>query len=216
MSYNDSMNMLLLMKKMGFTGYSLAKESGISYTTIKEIMSGKRKIENLPGKTIRSLANAFNCSMEEIMKLDINKNYLDSSSFLRKSEYYTELLKNKKNVVLAKDSALEFYHLSNDNISDKAFVYSCGDLEDPFINKKVENFDDIDYEVVDGIMVTTLDQTINDIIADNDVDLQPLYEALNKYYHQHNNSFDGIEVNEKNRESFKKIAEDSLDYYNED
>lgn len=216
MSYNISMNLLKLMNKMGFTGYSLSKESGISYTTIKDLLNGKRKIENLPGKTILSLAKTLGCSMEDVMKMSIDNNYIDPDSYLTKSDYYADLLKNKKNVILAKDSALEFRHLSNDNASKKAFVYSCGALDEPFVYKKVDNFDNIDYEVIDGVMVTSVNQTVNDIIDDNDVDLQPLYEALNKVYHKNNNSFDNITIREENKEKFQKIAEDSIEYYKED
>lgn len=209
------MNIHELMNNKGFTGYSLAKESGISYTTIKELLNGKRKVENLPGKTILALARSFDCSMEDVMNLDTDSSYISNHSYKRKSDYYSELLKNKKNVVLAKDSALEFYHLANYVVSDKVFVYSCGELKDPFINKRVENFDGIDYQIIDGIMVTTLSQTVNDIISDDDTDLQPIYEALNKYYYTHDNSFDGINIKDENKQLFERISKESLEYYSE-
>ena len=88
MSYNNSMNLLKLLSEKGYTGYSLSKESGVSYTTIKDLLNGKRKIENLPGKTILALAKVLNCSMEEIMKMDIDNNYIDPDSYLTKSKYY--------------------------------------------------------------------------------------------------------------------------------
>ena len=47
MSYNNSMNLLKLLNKKGYTGYSLSKESGIPYTTIKDLLNGKRKIQLL-------------------------------------------------------------------------------------------------------------------------------------------------------------------------
>ena len=215
MSYNSSMNLYQKMENMEYTGYSLSKKSGVSYTTIKDVINGKRKIENLPGKTILLLAKALNCTMEDVMNMEINNN-VSSTSFLTKSEYYTKLLKNKKNVILAKESALEYYHLSNDSFSDKAYVYSCGKLDGPYINEEVENFNDIEYEVINGTMVTSLSQTINDIVEDEDIDLQPLYEALNKYYHQHNKSFDGIKIKEENKDRFAGIVKDSMDYYKED
>lgn len=215
MSYNNSMNLLKLLNKKRYTGYSLSKESGIPYTTIKDLLNGKRKIENLPGKTILALAKTLNCTMEEIMKMDIDNNFINPDSYLTKSEYYTDLLKNKKNVILAKDSALEFRHLSNDNINKSAYVYSCGELNEPFVYKKVDNFDGIDYEVIDGVMVTSVNQTVNDIINDNDIDLQPLYEALNKIYYKNNESFDSITIEEKNKEKFEEIAKNCIDYYNE-
>lgn len=215
MSYNNSMNLLKLLNKKGYTGYSLSKESGIPYTTIKDLLNGKRKIENLPGKTILALAKTLNCTMEEIMKMDIDNSFINPDSYLTKNEYYTDLLKNKKNVILAKDSALEFHHLSNDNINKSAYVYSCGELNEPFVYKKVDNFDGIDYEVIDGVMVTSVNQTVNDIINDNDIDLQPLYEALNKIYYKNNESFDSISIEEKNKEKFEEIAKNCIDYYNE-
>lgn len=215
MSYNNSMNLLKLLNKKGYSGYSLSKESGIPYTTIKDLLNGKRKIENLPGKTILALSITLDCTMEEIMNMDIDNNFINPDSYLTKSEYYTDLLKNKKNVILAKDSALEFHHLSNDNINKSAYVYSCGELNEPFVYKKVDNFDGIDYEVIDGVMVTSVNQTVNDIINDNDIDLQPLYEALSKIYYKNNESFDSISIEEKNKEKFEEIAKNCIDYYNE-
>ena len=215
MSYNLSMNIHDLLKIRNLTGYSLAKNSGVSYTTIKELLNGKRKIENLPGKTILALSQCLECSMEEILNMDTKpRSYLEY--YDKKSDYYTELLKNKKNVVLAKDSALEFYHLSNDAVCDSTFVYSSGKLNEPYISEVVDNFENIDYKILDGIMVTTLDQTINDILRDDNANLQPLYEALNKYYYTHNNSFEGIRIDEDNFEKFEQVSKESLQYYDED
>lgn len=64
-------------------------------------------------------------------------------------------------------------------------------------------------------MVTTLSQTVNDIISDDDTDLQPIYEALNKYYYTHDNSFDGINIKDENKQLFERISKESLEYYSE-
>ena len=54
----------------GITKYRLSKISGIPKTTIIDICSGKSSLAKCSAGTIRSLAEALNCSMEEIMEMD--------------------------------------------------------------------------------------------------------------------------------------------------
>lgn len=195
--------------------YKLAKQCGVQYTTLKELVAGKRKIENLPGKTILSLARGIGCSMEDIMNMEFSNDTISITSYATKSDYYKYMLKNYKNVILAFDSALEFYKLSNDNSSRKVYCYSVSALPEPFIPVIVNNFSNIDYQTHDGILVTSIDQTFNDLIADDNSDTQPIYEALNHYYYEHDNSFESLNILPQNSDRFLKLAEESLEYYAE-
>ena len=193
--------------------YSLAKKSGIQYTTLKELASGKRKVENLPGKTILSLAKALECTMEEVMSIEFTNDTICLSSYQTKSDYYRQMLRNYKNVILAFDSALEYYRLSNDNSSSRISCYSTTTLPEPFAPAIVPNFSKIEYHSDNGVLVTSLNQTFNDLLSDENCDTQPLYEAINHYYYDHNNSFDGLDINRKNMDRFMRLAEESFDYY---
>lgn len=195
--------------------YSIAKSSGIPYTTLKELVSGKRKIENLPGKTILKLAKALDCTMEEVMSIEFSNDSICISSYKTKADYFKSLLRNYKNVVLAFDSALEFHRLSNDNNSSKVYCYSTTNLPEPFAPVVVPNFKNINYQIKDGVLVTSINQTFNDLLSDEDSDTQPIYEALNHYYYDHNESFDGLDILPQNKNRFKYLAEESIEYYSD-
>lgn len=63
------MNIQTLLEQKGITKYRLSKISGVPKTTILDICSGKTSIENCNAKTVYLLAQALNCSMEELMLL---------------------------------------------------------------------------------------------------------------------------------------------------
>jgi plasmid maintenance system antidote protein VapI len=56
-----------LLKQQNITKYKLAKESGVPYTTISEIATGKSKIKNCTGDTLYRLAKAFGITMEDLL-----------------------------------------------------------------------------------------------------------------------------------------------------
>lgn len=80
------MNLKELLEQTEITVYHLSKISGIPKSTINDICSGRSKIENCSAKTIKQLAQAFNCTMDDIMELSSscnenkvpkNKSYLE-------------------------------------------------------------------------------------------------------------------------------------------
>ena len=165
--YNKCMeNIYELMKTEGLTMYALAKKSNVAYSVVKEMLSGKKKIENLSGKTIRALSKTLNISMEEFMDLDLTERYPSHEDYETKALYYTDILKGRKNVILCRESACEYHNLTDESNADDIYVYACTDLPYPYVVTKVNDFSGIDYEVLNGIMVTTKNQTISDMKAD--------------------------------------------------
>lgn len=53
--------------------YRLSKNSGIPYSTISDICSGKTQIEKCSGETIYKLAKELDITMEELLEPYINK-----------------------------------------------------------------------------------------------------------------------------------------------
>ena len=47
----------------------LSEMSNVPYTTLNELINGKKKITDCKIKTIESIANALNCSIETLLKL---------------------------------------------------------------------------------------------------------------------------------------------------
>ena len=57
-----------LMDKKNITKYRLSKESGIAYTTIVDICSGKAQIEKCTVETIYKIAKVLDVTMEELIQ----------------------------------------------------------------------------------------------------------------------------------------------------
>ena len=57
-----------IMEKKKITRYRLSKNSGIPYTTITDILSGKAKLEKCTAETIYKLAKELDVSMETLLE----------------------------------------------------------------------------------------------------------------------------------------------------
>ena len=57
-----------LMENKKITKYRLAKESGIAYTTINDICSGKARLEKCSAETIYRISKALGVSMENLIE----------------------------------------------------------------------------------------------------------------------------------------------------
>jgi len=57
-----------LLEEKNFTKYQLSKISGVPFTTISEITTGKSKIKNCTGDTLYRLAKALNITIEELLE----------------------------------------------------------------------------------------------------------------------------------------------------
>jgi len=60
-----SINNLLIQK--GMTKYRLSKVSGVPFTTISEVTTGKTKIKNCTGETLYKLAKALSVTIEDLL-----------------------------------------------------------------------------------------------------------------------------------------------------
>lgn len=61
------------IKQKNISLYRLSKNSGIPYSTISDICSGKTQIEKCSGETIYKLAKELDITMEELLEPYINK-----------------------------------------------------------------------------------------------------------------------------------------------
>lgn len=81
----------------------------------------------------------------------------------------------------------------------------------------VDSFDGIDYFVLDGVMCTTPNQTINDMLANYDnIDELAFLEALSNYYFSNNNSFDNLVIKSENIGLFNQLKKKAITYYTQD
>lgn len=63
------MTLQTYLDRRNITKYHLSKISGVPKTTIMDICAGRSSVERCSAKTVRQLAKALNCSMEDIMAL---------------------------------------------------------------------------------------------------------------------------------------------------
>lgn len=205
--------LLTLLKNRDMSEYTLSKISGVAYSTISDMCSGKTDVRKCNGETILKIAKALNTTMEIVIgEKEEEKAYLDETS-VTIEEFYQYHLKNRKNVILYGASALDYMRLTNGGYPFQIEVYSTVSLPYPFKVHKVKNFDDIDYQIIDGVLVSTIDQSFNDMLKDKDTDYQALDESLSNYYYHNNESFDGLNILKSNIRRFNKEKENAIKYY---
>lgn len=210
MNYNP---LLTLLKNRKMSEYALSKISGIPYSTISDMCSGKTDVKKCNGETILKIAKALNTTMEIVIgeKQEEVAKFDDTSITIE--EFYQYHLKNRKNVILYGTSALDYMRLTNGGYPLQIEVYSTVSLPFPFKVHKVKNFNDIDYQIIDGILVSTIDQSFNDMLKDEDTDYQALDESLSNYYYHNNESFDGLNILKSNLKRFNKEKGYAIKYY---
>ena len=117
--------------------------------------------------------------------------------------------------VLALDTAADFLGLTNGGYRSAAQI---------FVNKKqkidgteqilVSSLEALACEERNGLVCTTINQTIIDLLEQNG-DEQIIMESLANYYDAHNESFDGLEVPEHLKARFEKYKTWAVEYYEE-
>ncbi|MCM1125179.1 MAG: hypothetical protein NC429_01775 [Lachnospiraceae bacterium] len=117
--------------------------------------------------------------------------------------------------VLAFDTVADFLGLTNGGYRATAQI---------FVNKKqniegteqilVPSLEELICEKRNGLMCTTVSQTIIDLLEQNG-DEQIITESLANYYDEHNESFDGLEIPEHLHSRFEKYRVWAVEYYEE-
>ena len=74
------MNLNDLMLEKNLTKYKLAKTSGVAFTTVSEVTTGKTKIKNCTGETLYLLAKALDTTVEDLL--------MDSMEYRQNFETY--------------------------------------------------------------------------------------------------------------------------------
>jgi len=123
-----------------------------------------------------------------------------------------------EDVILRYTSALEHLELFLGYMNEKVIdVYA----------KEPGKYENVDYRIVDtfdgidtvrfgNVLCTSVNQTINDMLADFDnIDEQSLIEGLAGYYYKNGESFNGISIKPENMDTFNSIKDWAIEYYDE-
>jgi hypothetical protein len=123
-----------------------------------------------------------------------------------------------KDWVLCHTSALECLELFAGYLNESRLeVYAKETSEYENVHHRlVDSFDGLSIDGFRGVRYTSVNQTVNDMLADFDnIDNQSLVEALSTYYHLHGESFEGLEIEPENQEVFDSIRDWAIEYYDE-
>lgn len=209
-----------LLSNSGMTKYQVYKKSGLSWSTISDIFSGKISIERCSGKTLYQFASAMGCSIDSLIineRLSKIVQAFIEGEYITKNEYYRDVIGIvKEDVILAFESAIEYHNLTNGNFIEDVVVYSKSFLPYPFKVHLVNSFNNISYEKKNGINITSIDQTFNDLLTEKDIDTQIILESLGKYYFKNNSSFSNLKIREENIGALNKVKMDAITYWDED
>lgn len=78
-----------MLDQRNITKYHLSKISGVPKTTIIDICSGKSSLDRCSARTVYRIAQALDCTMEELMALDTPNDY-DAQTGLPVDRSYLE------------------------------------------------------------------------------------------------------------------------------
>lgn len=130
------------------------------------------------------------------------------------NDYLRDLL-GKCNCILAFDTAADFLGLTNGGHRSVAqiFVTEKQNIEgtQQFTIPSLKN---VNCEKYNGLMCTTVNQTIIDLL-EQDGDQQIITESLANYYEDHQESFDGLDIPDYLKDRFDKYSQWAVEYYEE-
>lgn len=130
------------------------------------------------------------------------------------NKYLRQLL-GQCECILARDTAADYLGLTNGGQRNKVQIYvkKKQDVEgtEQII---VGSFEQIEYEMRCGLLCTTINQTIVDLL-EQDGDEQIITESLANYYEESGNTFEGLAIPGYLKERFEKYSSWAKVYYEE-
>lgn len=143
---------------------------------------------------------------------------ITSTRYLSNVDWLQDVVQGK-DLILCGVSALEYLELFSGYVNEsKIQVYTKSNGQfDNIEYHIVDSFDNIDYINFDGVLCTTVNQTINDMLANYDnIDELAFLEALSNYYFANDESFDNLKIKPENLNIFNQVKQIAIEYYCED
>ena len=132
------------------------------------------------------------------------------------NDYLRDLLKDAP-CILAYDTAADYLGLSNgSSFHEAADIYVVSSLNLKRTREHIiPSFDTVDYERRNGLLCTTVNQTINDLLR-ADGDNQVIQESLADVYFSNGESFDSLHIEKELLPRFEKYKVWAMEYYDEE
>ncbi len=137
------------------------------------------------------------------------------SSIYSYNDYLRDLLRGAP-CILAYDTAADYLGLSNgSSFHGAAHIYVQSPLRIEGTQEHIiPYFREVDHELRNGLLCTTVNQTINDLLR-ADGDNQVIQESLADIYFSHGESFDSLQIEEALLPRFEKYKVWAMEYYDE-
>ena len=123
-----------------------------------------------------------------------------------------------QDVILRGISAIEYMGMFSYLYRDQIDVYSK--TQGRYTNVDylvVDSFDNIDYFQENGVMCTTFNQTVNDMLdAFDSTDMEPLARALRGHYHFNGRSFENLTIKPGHQKKFEYMISWAMEYFDEE
>lgn len=135
----------LKIKKLSV--YKLAELSNVPYTTLNELINGKKRVDDCKIKTIENIAKALNISIESLLQLLNNKNKVLSNSWEENKDkvFYFPIVVNNSNYQANRIHPLMqrvvndiYEYVKTNNSIEKVIIFGSA------INIRCNNKSDID------------------------------------------------------------------------
>lgn len=199
------MSLKSILSKNDISIRQLSIKSGVPYSTLRDLVSNKTALEYASCKTVLAIAKALYVSVESLFKEDEFEG-ASTPLFVNSKKFYISNLKNKTNIILKSYSALDYFGFVSNSKPSKINVYSIFKLDDPFIYTKVKNFSKINYKMFDGILVSTVDQAINDLLEDKDYSQKEIRDIFININFEDSNLLGNINIKKRNLLKFNKLT----------
>ncbi len=117
--------------------------------------------------------------------------------------------------ILAFDTAADYLGLTNGGYREKAQIFVTEEQPTTDTEQtRIESFAEKECQNRQGLLCTTVNQTIVDLL-ERDGDEQIITESLANYYEEHGQSFEELEIPEHLKDRFEKYSTWAMAYYEE-
>lgn len=138
---------------------------------------------------------------------------MDNNKHITFYDVYKTLL-NGIDCIVCKESAADLLGYSNGGFRSKIDIYTLQDYNLPYLNcHVVRDLSKIDVQDFHGIKVVPIEQTIVDLLKDDNSDDQIIFESMANYYYKNNLSFSNIKPPKNLVKKFKFYSEEGKKYY---
>lgn len=138
---------------------------------------------------------------------------MDNNKHITFYDVYKKLL-NGIDCIVCKESAADLLGYSNGGFRSKIDIYTLQDYNLPYLNcHVVRDLSKINVQDFHGIKVVPIEQTIVDLLQDDNSDDQIIFESMANYYYKNNLSFSNIKPPKNLVKKFKFYSEEGKKYY---